>query len=814
MIRKIKLIILFSVLLTTIPCLVNAKSYTTTINKDVTLNGGSKITDYAKIDEDYIKRLVIVNKDPVKSTTTVLDSEAVYYSHNELSNIFTNGAYAIPTKKGTISDLGFSTFYPEFIKMGSRVYDVKISINSVFDEENGIIISGDNEIHLKINESNLANSNSNKRYHGLNMHIDIFEKGTNKRAKIPDLVYLAVDLDGGTSYSEGIRIKGFVPNKSNTFVSSANNTINYASESYYGTASIDDPLGGNGDVFFHIPKLQNEGELDVSYAGYTGEVGTRVYFLTPKYNIKYQALEGGKIIGNLSESKFTNENISGTKQEENKGYKFLGWTCNEDVLIDSKTISKGEMISDEDLTKIIVTKDLVLTANYEKNKYMIETKVQNGKIDDSKQVLAGTTESISYIANDGYHLKSITVDGKEIDISNNPTFYTFSNISENHKIEVIFEINKYKINTKVTGGIISPSTEVKHGDNETIEYSPEEGYRLNYVKVDGSIVDFPKHYDFKNVMENHDIEVVYEPIPKLSISKTSDKKDYKENDIVEYTVNIDQTVEGAIAKDIVVIDALPEELVLDSNSLSLNKDIEILEISDNHFKLKIKSLDDTKTIVYKAKVKKDISLNELTNTVTAEENEEKVTSSNTIYIPRGKIDKSSSIKTYKTGDIVTYEIKIDQLVKGATFHNLIVEDELPNELELIEASLGQNKIEISQNKVKAVIEELDGSSTLIIKAKALSSDNQIRNVALLKADELSYPLSDDDIIKVTKESKGKVSNSKSKEQEKVNTKKDELLKTKVPMTYLDGNKDGLVILIAISTLGLTIMIFFRNKIFK
>ena len=77
-------------------------------------------------------------------------------------------------------------------------------------------------------------------------------------------------------------------------------------------------------------------------------------------------------------------------------------------------------------------------------------------------------------------------------------------------------IQRYNnIITKVTGGTITPSmTEVRNGENKTIEYSPNDATKqyLKSVTVDGtakSTTTYASSYNFTNVQEDHTIEVVY-----------------------------------------------------------------------------------------------------------------------------------------------------------------------------------------------------------------------------------------------------------------------------------------------------------------
>ena len=151
--------------------------------------------------------------------------------------------------------------------------------------------------------------------------------------------------------------------------------------------------------------------------------------------------------------------------------------------------------------------------------HKIDTKVTNGTITESiTNIPDGEDRRIEFSPNDGYRLKSITIDDETIDISGNPTSYTFKEIVKDHKIEVVYEkipedIVYHKIDTKVTNGTITESmTNVPDGDSRTITYTPNDGYELKSVKVDDKDVDitkYPNNYEFKNVKEDHKIEVVY-----------------------------------------------------------------------------------------------------------------------------------------------------------------------------------------------------------------------------------------------------------------------------------------------------------------
>jgi len=63
-------------------------------------------------------------------------------------------------------------------------------------------------------------------------------------------------------------------------------------------------------------------------------------------------------------------------------------------------------------------------------------------------------------------------------------------------------------------GTISPSgtVSVNYGDSQTFNITPNTGYKISDVKVDGTSVGAVSTYTFTNVTSNHTIEVTFEPI--------------------------------------------------------------------------------------------------------------------------------------------------------------------------------------------------------------------------------------------------------------------------------------------------------------
>lgn len=155
--------------------------------------------------------------------------------------------------------------------------------------------------------------------------------------------------------------------------------------------------------------------------------------------------------------------------------------------------------------------------------YNIEAKAQNGTVSESNaQVEPGGEYKMTYQPNKNYEVKSVTVDGKEVDIQKYPSEYTFTNVNEDHSISVEFsKIPKYKIDTKVTNGTIHKTKSVYRDKSYTVSYQPDEHYELESIVVDGKAIDIKGHeteYTFENVQDRHSIEVKFKEIPTFEIT--------------------------------------------------------------------------------------------------------------------------------------------------------------------------------------------------------------------------------------------------------------------------------------------------------
>ena len=119
--------------------------------------------------------------------------------------------------------------------------------------------------------------------------------------------------------------------------------------------------------------------------------------------------------------------------------------------------------------------------------------------DGTISVQEGDSAVYKITPDSGYHISDVFVDGTRVigaelaHIVNTGT-YTFVNVNKNHTIEVLFEqdgapvIYHTIISSAGKYGTISPygATTVINEDNQTYVITPDRGYRIASVMIDGT----------------------------------------------------------------------------------------------------------------------------------------------------------------------------------------------------------------------------------------------------------------------------------------------------------------------------------------
>ena len=121
----------------------------------------------------------------------------------------------------------------------------------------------------------------------------------------------------------------------------------------------------------------------------------------------------------------------------------------------------------------------------------------------------GSNRTFTITANTGYTIANVLVDGASVGAVSS---YTFSNVTAAHTISATFAVRTYTLTASAgTGGTISPSgsVSVNHGANQTFTITPNTGYGVTNVLVDGASVGAVSSYTFNNVTANHTISASF-----------------------------------------------------------------------------------------------------------------------------------------------------------------------------------------------------------------------------------------------------------------------------------------------------------------
>jgi hypothetical protein len=138
----------------------------------------------------------------------------------------------------------------------------------------------------------------------------------------------------------------------------------------------------------------------------------------------------------------------------------------------------------------------------------------NGSISPSGAVSvnSGASKTFAITPNTGYHISGVTVDGASVGAVGS---YTFSNVTANHTIAATFAITTYTITASAgANGSISPSgaVSVNSGASKTFTITPNSGYSVASVLVDGTSVGAVTTYTFTNVTAAHTISASFSAI--------------------------------------------------------------------------------------------------------------------------------------------------------------------------------------------------------------------------------------------------------------------------------------------------------------
>jgi hypothetical protein len=129
----------------------------------------------------------------------------------------------------------------------------------------------------------------------------------------------------------------------------------------------------------------------------------------------------------------------------------------------------------------------------------------------------GSNQTYTITPNAGYYISSLVVDGVSVATS---TSYTFTNVQAAHTITVGFTaLTNYTIFASAgANGSISPvgTTTLAQGSNQTYTITPNSGYFISSLVVDGAPVTATSSYTFTNLLASHTIAAGFTVSPPIA----------------------------------------------------------------------------------------------------------------------------------------------------------------------------------------------------------------------------------------------------------------------------------------------------------
>ncbi len=224
-----------------------------------------------------------------------------------------------------------------------------------------------------------------------------------------------------------------------------------------------------------------------------------------------------------------------------------------------------------------VTANHTIAASFEVNTYTIDSSAgSNGSISPAgvTTVNHGGSQTFTMTPSTGYHVADVLVDGASVGAVSS---YTFSNVTADHTIEVSFAASSFTITaTAGTNGSISPSgdVDVSAGDDQVFTITPNSGFQIQNVTVDGQPAGVLSTHTFSNVTANHTIHasfVAIDPVRDTYLRQNTPTTNYGS----ATSVNVDGDEPAGTGHDVFGllrfnVAPIPAGSIIDAIELRLN----------------------------------------------------------------------------------------------------------------------------------------------------------------------------------------------------------------------------------------------------
>lgn len=183
------------------------------------------------------------------------------------------------------------------------------------------------------------------------------------------------------------------------------------------------------------------------------------------------------------------------------------------VTVDGSPVS---MTSTNQYTFPAVAADHTISVSFAIDRFTLTPSVTGGRGTISpvtEQIVDyGATPTFTLAPETGYHVSEVRVDGNLV-IMTGTNEYTFPAVRANHEISVTFTTSStftITVAPVVHGSVAPGTTQVNLGSTPTFTFTPDPGYHVDEVRVDGNpVVTSANSFTFAPVTANHELNIEF-----------------------------------------------------------------------------------------------------------------------------------------------------------------------------------------------------------------------------------------------------------------------------------------------------------------